>query len=132
MRRAVLDSSAVLGMFQGEAGAEKIQRLVQEGSEEKAALWMSVVNWGELYYATWVRHGEPAARKAIRLVAQMPIVLVPADLEQATKAAELKAQWKLGYADCFAAATAIEKSASLVTFDRDFLRVKDLVDVVLV
>jgi predicted nucleic acid-binding protein len=56
----------------------------------------------------------------IEEIAQLPITVVPADPGQTRLAAELKAQHKLPYADCFAASLAILQHATLVTADADF------------
>jgi predicted nucleic acid-binding protein len=52
----------------------------------------------------------------------MPIVVIGADRERATRAAGLKQKHSLGYADAFAAELAIENSASLVTADNEFAK----------
>ena len=44
------------------------------------------------------------------------------DMELAQQAASLKAQYKLPYADCFAATLAQARKATLVTSDKDFER----------
>jgi len=53
----------------------------------------------------------------------VPIVLVEADTELTKPAASLKAQHNLPYAECFAAALAHTRKATLVTSDKDFERV---------
>ena len=45
------------------------------------------------------------------------------DMELAKLAASLKAEYHLPYADCFAASLAQARKATLVTSDKDFLRV---------
>ena len=49
--------------------------------------------------------------------------------QRALDAAHLKARYRLGYADSFAAALAIELDASVVTGDPDFERVSSAVRV---
>jgi predicted nucleic acid-binding protein len=86
-----------------------------------SVLGLSVVNWGETYYAIWNTSGSGTARHVIEEIAQLPITVVPADPGQTRLAAELKAQHKLPYdADCFAASLAILHHATLVTADADF------------
>jgi len=81
---------------------------------------MSVVNWGEAYYAIWRAHGEKAANTKLQEAAPLPIELVDVDAQLARLAASLKAQHNLPYADCFAAALAQSRKAILVTSDKDF------------
>jgi predicted nucleic acid-binding protein len=82
------------------------------------------VNWGEVIYATLRTYGRERAEQAAQLLARLPIEIVPADLELARQAAELKATRKMSYADCFAAALAKLRKAELVTGDREFRQVE--------
>ena len=54
---------------------------------------------------------------------QLPIAVIPADLDRATRAAALKQKHSLAYADAFAAELAIERGALLVTADSEFAKV---------
>ena len=54
----------------------------------------------------------------------MPIELVDARYELTKLAAELHADHKLPYADCFAAALATDRKASLATSDADFAKLE--------
>ncbi len=123
MNRVVLDASAVMAFFEDRAGAEKVEELIALAVGGKRELLMSVVNWGEVYYATWRERGRDAARKTLAEIAQLPIEIVDADLRLTSLAAELRARHQLPYRDCFAAALAQDRKASLITTDRDFSRV---------
>jgi predicted nucleic acid-binding protein len=122
--RFVLDASAIITIYENRAGAETLAALLQQASDRKAKLAMSVVNWGEAYYSIWITGGPGTARHVIDEIAQLPITIVPADLEQTRLAAELKAQHKLPYADCFAASLAFLQHAVLVTADSGFSLLK--------
>jgi predicted nucleic acid-binding protein len=74
-----------------------------------------------VYYSVWRAHGEKAAAAKLQEIAQLRVFAV--DMELAKLAASLKAQYNLPYADCFAAALAQAKKATLVTSDKDFERV---------
>jgi len=64
-----------------------------------------------------------SAAVKLQEIAQLPIEIVGVDLELGKLAASLKAQHDLPYADCFAAALAQARKATLVTSDKDFARV---------
>ena len=64
MSRFVLDASAIVTIYENRAGAEKLAALLQQASEGKAKLAMSVVNWGEVYYSIW-RTGGPGVAKHV-------------------------------------------------------------------
>ncbi len=118
--------------FEDRAGAEKVEKLLAKPAESKHPLLMSVVNWGEVYYSVWRAvaamspssglgiGAEDAAAAKLQEIAQLPIEIVGLDMELAHLAATLKAKHNLPYADCFAAAIAQSKKATLVTADRDF------------
>jgi predicted nucleic acid-binding protein len=118
----VLDASALMAFFEDRVGAEKVEELLSQAAEAKRPLLMSVVNWGEVYYAVWRARGEKAANVTLQEIAQLPIELIDVDAELARQAASLKAQHNLPYAECFAAALAQARKAVLITTDRDFER----------
>jgi predicted nucleic acid-binding protein len=116
----VLDASALVTFFEDRPGAAKVEELLAKAAETKRPLLMSVVNWGEVYYSIWRAHGEKAAHAKLREIAQLPLLVIDVDLELTKLAATLKAQHNLPYADCFAAALAQQRKATLATADKDF------------
>src|SRR5580698_10796450 len=113
MKRVVLVASAVMTFFENRPGADKLEELLHLGVAGKRQLIMSVVNWGEVYYSTGRAHGPGVARKILEDISQLPIELVDATLDLTRAAAELRAERKLPYTDCFAAALAVQRKASL-------------------
>ena len=123
-RRYVLDANALLGFFEARHGAaQKIRHLFDEGRRQERPLLMSAVTWGEVFYIEWRWHGEAGALQAEAVLQQLPIVVIGADRERASRAGGLKQKHGLGYADAFAAELAIERSAWLVTADPEFSKV---------
>lgn len=120
MKRAVLDASALMAFFEDRPGARIIEDLVSRAIEGKVGLLMSVVNWGEIYYATWRKRGEATAKAVMDRIAELPIAVIAADMDSTRLAAELKAQHNIPYADSFAAALAQSHEAALATCDADF------------
>ncbi|MGB8472521.1 MAG: type II toxin-antitoxin system VapC family toxin [Candidatus Acidiferrum sp.] len=129
MKRIVLDASAVMTFFENRPGADKVEDLIHLGVAGKRQLFMSVVNWGEVYYSTWRAHGPGVARKIIEDISQLPIEIVDAGVDLTRTAAELRANHKLPYTDCFAAALAAHRKASLATSDQDFVTVEKKIDI---
>jgi predicted nucleic acid-binding protein len=119
-RTYVLDANAVLNLAEDSGGAEQVERLCQEATRGSTLLFISVVNWGEVFYYMWQRHGEEKARRTIGNLSRLPLNLVPVDLPQVLNAGEIKAVHKIPYVDCLAAALAEIRQAVLVTSDRDF------------
>ena len=122
MKTYVLDASALMTFFENRAGADKVEALLVGAADAERPLAMSVVNWGEVYYSIWRAHGEQAAIAKLRAIAQLPIQVFDVDMEMAKQAASLRAQHNLPYADCFAAALAQSRKATVVTSDKDFER----------
>src|SRR5258707_6864454 len=129
MKRTVLDASAVISFFEDRSGGEVVEKLVDEGLAGKNELFMSVVNWGEVYYSAWRARGQNAARQLAAEISQFPIQVVNADFELTKSAAELHAKYNLPYADCFAAALSKIWKAQLVTADQDFTKIKSEIDI---
>jgi predicted nucleic acid-binding protein len=129
MQRIVFDASALMTFFENRPGAEKVQDLIRLGVEGKRQLLISVVNWGELYYSTWRTKGPGVARKNIEDIAQLPIQLIPADVDLARHAAEFKANFNLPFVDGFAAALALQRKAVLATSDKDFALLAKKLDI---
>ena len=129
MKRVVLDASALLTLFHDRPGVAKVEELLQLAQGGKRELFMSVVNWGEIYYAVWRDQGPGFARQVLLKISQLPVVLVPVDVDLARVAAEFKANHRLPYADCFAAALAESRKASLLTSDSDFSQVEKKLDI---
>jgi ribonuclease VapC len=115
----VLDANALLNLLVNGPGAERVERLVRD-ARPATPLLVSAVNWGEVFYISWQRHGEESARQTLADLLQLSIRIVPVDIPQVLKAGELKAVHKIPYADSLAAALAALNQATLVTSDRDF------------
>ena len=130
MKRIVLDASALMTFFEGRPGADQVEEVIRLAVDGKRQLLMSVVSWGEVYYSTWRTRGPGVARKIIEDIRQFPIELVAADLALTQIAAEFRASYKLHYTDCFTAALASQRKASLLTSDSDFAHVEKLMQIV--
>ena len=129
-RRYVLDANALVGLFEDREGvAARVERLLQEAVRQDSPLLMSAVNWGEVYYIVWKRHGEARAKEAEMNLQQMPIAILEADQFRATAAAAIKQRHDLSYADAFAAELAMERAAWLVTADPEFAKLGKMLSV---
>lgn len=124
-RRYVLDANALTSFFEARRGAaEKVRHLLSEAVRQDQPLLMSAVNWGEVFYIAWRRHGEAKAHEAEFKLQELPIAVIGVDRERASRAGALKQKHSLGYADAFAAELAIERGAWLVTADPELAKVQ--------
>jgi predicted nucleic acid-binding protein len=116
----VLDASAMLVLLDSRPDARRIEQLIAETDRFKTQLLASVVNLGEVFYLSWLRHGEQSARDTLDDLSLLPIQVLPVDSPLALKAGELKALHHIPYVGCLAAALAQRHQATLVTSDTDF------------
>jgi predicted nucleic acid-binding protein len=121
VKHYILDANAVLLylMGPGHNGAEKVRSLVLDAEQDSILLSMSVINLGEVLYTLLKSEPEDRALLKIRDLKQV-VAIANADVERTVQASLLKYQYKLGYADSFAAALAIEYNATLVSADPAF------------
>jgi len=122
MASKVLDSWALIAFFEDEAAAEAVEEIIHRAAQHKHRLYLSAVNWAEIYYSTMREVSQEAADARAADIATLPIEIVPVsdDLRLARQAAHFKARFKMSLADAFAAALAKEKKAELVTGDPEF------------
>jgi predicted nucleic acid-binding protein len=121
MKDYVLDANAVIRYFKvgNASGGEKVQDLFLQAQRNQARLSMSVINMGEVLYILIKNIGEQRALHYIQVL-QHGVTIVEADISQTIQAATLKHQYKLGYADSFAATLALASRATLVSADPSF------------
>ena len=122
MKRGVrfcLDAFAWLAWLQDEPGAAAVQHCLGEAERGHAECVTSIINLGEAYYRlVRVERREQAEslwRMALRRT--LPVAVKEATRRRVRRAAELKANHAIAYADAFAVATALEFRATLLTGD---------------
>ena len=113
----VLDSWAVLRLLEGaEPAASRVQAELDSGRKPV----MSWINLGEVYYVVRRLHGYDAAESVVRDLRPKLDLDLP-DATRILQAATIKADHACGYADAFAAATALAYQAPLLTGDPELL-----------
>ncbi len=120
MKPVVLDASALLAMFFGEPGMEKMRELFHKASDADRPEFISAINWAEVLYKMERKFGKTGLETARQFERTTPLEAVLVDRELAESAAHLKNTHKLGLADAFAAALAKQKKAELITADHEF------------
>ena len=98
-RRYVLDANALTGFFEDRRNiAEKVRHLLEGALLYDEPLLMSAINWGEVFYIAWRRHGDVIARDLEAKLQELPVAVVSVDRERASRAGALKEKHRLGYA----------------------------------
>jgi predicted nucleic acid-binding protein len=125
----LFDSHALLAFFQNEEGAEIVAEILQRAMEKRLDRLICVINLGEITYVTKRRFGDSKKLEVLARVHQLGLRVLPVPENLVFKAAEIKAQYPISYADCFVLACAIEHSARVVTGDPDFKKIAHLVSI---
>jgi ribonuclease VapC len=126
MRKFVLDAWAVLALLQGEEpAAGQVKYLLEQAQTEEMALFISIINLGEVFYRIGKLKGKNQAYQTLTEIEPLALEVVSATDERVVAAAAVKIQHPISYADAFAAATAIELDAILVTGDPELIRLRE-------
>jgi ribonuclease VapC len=125
----VLDSFALLAYFQAEPAAVKVKEILGHALKEDAAVFLSVINLGEIIYTVERKLGEDTSREILHDVLALPIEVAEATRDRVFAAAHIKAKFPISYADAFAVALAREMTAAVITGDPEFKRVEPLIDI---
>ncbi|MBK7663693.1 MAG: PIN domain-containing protein [Sterolibacteriaceae bacterium] len=116
----VLDACALLRLAQAERGSEVVRDLLYAATRGEVGLMMHQINLGEVVYRIGKVRGWEIAERKRGEIALLPIRIVAFDDRLFWAAVRLKADFPISYADAFAAALAIDSSATLVSTDPEF------------
>ena len=128
-KRIVFDAHAILRWTQKEPGYQRVKSLLVACREGSVSGYMNRINLGEVHYKTIRLLGLEGAKDIMENFVRLPITIVLPDNALIWQAAELKAQYPISYADCFAAATAYIQNASVLTGDPEFKKLTKVVSV---
>jgi ribonuclease VapC len=129
MIKYLFDSHALLAFFQNERGAQKVLKFLKETRNNHIEPLICVINLAEILYMTKRRFGNSKKIEILGRVHQLSFDIIPATNDLVFEAAEIKADYPISYADCFAVASALDQSAEIVTGDPDFKKVEHLVKI---
>lgn len=116
----VLDTWAVIAYLEDEPSGERVEDLIATAHEEQIPIYMSVINVGEIWYTIAREVSAEDANASVKSLRDLRIQFEDADWTLTQEAARFKSQYKMSYADAFAAALAKVKKADLVTGDTEF------------
>ena len=126
-RKSLIDSYALLAYLKQENNYRKVENLLS--SKETQPL-MNDINIGETFYILARKRGLDKAEYFINaILPNLPIIKIGNAFAEVMQAANIKAQYPISYADCFAVATAIREKAVIITGDSDFKHVEKIVEI---
>ena len=123
----VLDSSALIRYIDGEPGGDRVKEILKECVKRRAEVWISAVQWGEIAGNLRKRLGAMHEERILSSILPSEARIIPVNGELAVRAAGLRVDHKLAYADCFALELAMDSPDHvLVTADFGFKSVDHL------
>ncbi|PWU00467.1 MAG: hypothetical protein C5B51_25105 [Terriglobia bacterium] len=113
----VLDSWAVMAWLKGEQpAAARVRDLLEAADRKEGKLLMNILNVGEVFYLCAKARNRAYAERVLQNL-RSRVGTVSATDELILDAVRLKAKYPVSYADAFAAVTAMNQNAALVTGD---------------
>lgn len=127
----VFDTWALLAYLNKEKTHEIVEEELINIINSNGSAFLSAINWGELRYILLRRKGgQNLFDKVNQVLINLDFQILGANLYRCTIASTYKAQGKISYADCFAAALAKEFNCPLITGDKEFLNLKDRPEII--
>ena len=124
----MFDTQALLALYLGEAGADRVETYLEEVLEGRVKGYLNLINLAELNYVLRRVDKDTAEEKERNLRGfGVRIVSVTDNSPLWKEAAAIKADYAVSLADAFAASTALLHKGTLLTgSDTEFERVKNL------
>ena len=119
-KNVIFDSFALIAHFRKEEGSDQISELLSEIAIGEREGFISVINVGEIYYMLHRKAGKVNAEKSLSIIKTLPLTIITADFETTYQASQLKSNFRISFADAFAASLTIEKKGTLITGDPEF------------
>ena len=129
MKNILFDSYAILKFYQDEPGADKVEKLLVSSQQGNLKAYMSEINLGEVYYKTIRSLGLEPAKNYLEQLFELPIQVVSPSSDIILSASEIKAEYAISYADCFAVATALQFATTIITGDPEFKKVQHIIKI---
>jgi predicted nucleic acid-binding protein len=123
LERYVLDSSALLTLWNNEDGTELVERVLHSGGK----VFVSFMSLMECRYRLWKNIGLEESEQFSVYLEPLPLEIVWVSGDIFEKAIEIKATKNLSVCDSWIIATAIQTGSVLMHKDPEFDQVKDLV-----
>lgn len=123
----VLDACALLRLAQDEPGADRVAEILTLAQTGMCRVLLHQINLGEVVYRIGKGFGWAVAERKQAEIGLLPIETVAFSNEIFWVAVKLKAHYPMSYADCFAAALAMQEKAVLLTSDPEFTVLSDAI-----
>lgn len=120
----VFDSWAMIAYLTGEPSAQRVRHTLRRARRREVVVLFSLMSYGECVYIIERKQGLRQAERAIAIVDQLAVHVIPIDRSLVFEAARLKARYPISYADAFCVAVAKRNHGSVMTADPEFKAVE--------
>jgi predicted nucleic acid-binding protein len=127
----LLDTSAVLTLWNDEEGADDVEFILRQSESGKVIVYASFMTYMEAYYRVHREEGLQSAKNIYAEMKSLPIYKLNPDDAILLCAGSIKANYRLSVADAWIVASAIEKEATLVHKDPEYEQLKDMVSMMI-
>ena len=123
----VFDASTVFRYHDDEAGADRVEAILETCLRGLGEICISAVQWGEIAAVQRKRLGAQAEKRLLGSLIELQLHVIPVTAERAARAAAIHVDRKIPSADSYAIELAMDSPDHvLVTADYDFKDVDDL------
>jgi ribonuclease VapC len=120
----VLDTWAMLAYLDGEPAARDVRQILRRARRKEIVALFSLINYGECLYVIEREQGLQRAQRAVGIIDQLALRVVPADRSLVFEAAHMKARYPISFADAFSVALAKRNRGRVMTGDPEFKAVE--------
>jgi ribonuclease VapC len=118
-----------LAYLDGEPAAQHVRQLLRSARRKQVVVLLSLIAYGECLYVVEREHGFHQAQRAVGVIDQLALRVMPADRLLVFEAAHMKARFPISYADAFSVALARRTHGRVMTGDPEFKAVESEVTV---
>lgn len=118
MKQYVLDACALIAFFNDEAGANKVEAILEQAANDEVKVYLASINLFEIYYNALRSTTPGQAKNLLADLYNLPLVVVEhIDMPLIQLAAYFKTKHRMSVADSFALALAKQLDALLISTD---------------
>ncbi len=125
----MLDTWALLAYLDGEPAAQRVRQVLRSARRKQAVVLLSLIAYGECLDVIEREQGFHQAQRAVGIIDQLALRVMPADRLLVFEAAHVKARYPVSYADAFSVALAKRNQGRVMTGDPEFKAVESEVRV---
>jgi predicted nucleic acid-binding protein len=108
-----------------------VEKLLEQAQKKQITVYVSFVTFTEIYYVSIQEQGKKIASERLERIGAMPMFRMESNPELTKLAGEIKAKYRISFADTFIAALAKKEDAILVHKDPEFESLKGQIEMLI-